>query len=123
MTISVVVVQDHTTTLEGWRVLLEAEDGRTAVDLVRGGPPDAVVMECVLPELNGVQATRQILAENPLVRLVGLSVHNDRLMGKMMEAGAWAYVGRADGHGSLVEAIRQVEAGNQYVSPKLHRRL
>ena len=59
MTISVLVVQDHTTTLEGWRVLLEAENGRTAVDLVRGGPPDVVVMECVLPELNGVPATRQ----------------------------------------------------------------
>ncbi|MCY3735339.1 MAG: response regulator transcription factor [Gemmatimonadaceae bacterium] len=129
MAISVLLVQDHTTTLEGWRVLLEAEDdieiccvardGRTAVDLVRGSPPDVVVMEAVLPELNGVEATRQILAETPRVRLVGLSVHNDRLMGKMMEAGASAYVGRADSHGSLVEAIRQVQAGNQYVSPQL----
>ena len=61
MTISVLVVQDHTTTLEGWRVLLGAEDGRTAVDLVRGGPPDVVVMECVLPELNGVPGPIHLL--------------------------------------------------------------
>lgn len=129
MIIRVLVVQNHTTTREAWRVLLEcendievcgeAEDGHAALDLVRSSQPNIVVMETVLPRLNGVDAARQIRAEIPQVKLVGLSVHHDRFMGRMMEAGASAYVGKSDTHGSLVEAVRQVQAGNQYVSPEL----
>ena len=125
------LAEDHTITRETWRVFLEREnefevvgecgDGRTAVDMVRKSPPDVVVLEAVLPELNGVEATRQISAEAPGVVVVGLSVHHDRFVGPMMRAGASAYLGKTDTSKNLVEAIRQVRTGNQYVSPQLIR--
>ena len=129
MTARVLLVADHSVMQEGLRVLLGREDdikvvgvagdGRTAVEMVRKSPPDVVVMEAVLPVLNGVEATRQIHAEAPGVRVVGMSVHNDHSLGPMMQGGSSAYFGKADTVRNLVEAIRQVQAGHKYVSPQL----
>ena len=131
MTTRLLLAEDHTITRETWRVFLEGEndfevvgecgDGRTAIDMARKSPPDVVVLEAVLPGLNGVEATRQISAEAPGVVVVGLSVHHDRFIGPMMRAGASAYLGKTDTAENLVEAIRQVRAGNQYVSPQFIR--
>ena len=129
MTTRLLLVEDHIITREGWRVLLELEkdfevvgecgDGRTAIDMVRRSSPDVVVMEPVLPELNGIEATRRIHAQASGATVVGISVHHDRFIGPMMGAGASAYLGKADTARNLVEAIRQTRAGNKYVSPYL----
>ena len=129
MTTRLLLAGNHTIAREGLRVFLErendfkvvgeCEDGRTAVHMVRKVSPDVVVMDAVLPELNGVEATRQICAEAPEVRVVGLSIHHDHFLGRMMRAGASAYLGKTDSARNLVEAIRQTLAGNKYVSPQL----
>ena len=106
MTTRILLVKDHGITREAWRLLIEREedlevvgeagDGRAAVEMVRKSPPDVVVMEAVLPGLNGVEATRQINEIAPEVIVVGLSDHHDYLIGAMMGAGARAYLGDAD---------------------------
>lgn len=129
MALRVLLAMNHAIMLQALRELLNQEgdieviggvgDGRTTIDMVRKSPPDVVVMEAILPELNGVETTRQIRAEAPGVVVVGLSMHHDHLVGRMMGAGASAYFGKADTAGNLAEGIRQAWAGHQYVSPQL----
>lgn len=126
MTIRVLLTEDHTILRQGLRALLEgapdievvaeAEDGRTAVRLAKELTPDIVVMDVVLPELNGVEATRQILASRPEVRVVALSMHGDRrYLREMLKAGARAYVLKDAAFEELVRAIEEVAAGRTFL--------
>ena len=101
-------------------VVGEAGDGRTAVDLISACRPDVVVMDIGLPDLNGVEATRQILSQAPNVKVVALSVHADkRFVAGMFQAGACAYLLKTSAGRELMEAIQDVQAGQKYVSPKV----
>ena len=127
---TVLLVDDHTLMREGLRTLLgrnddlhivgDAENGRIALDMVKELSPQIVLMDVGMPELNGVEATIQIMAAAPETRVIGLSVHADRhYVIQMLRAGAAAYVLKNAGIAILDEAIRAVLDGQQYLCPNI----
>jgi DNA-binding NarL/FixJ family response regulator len=101
---------------EGMTVVAEASDGRRAVELVREHRPDVVVMDVAMPELNGVDATRQILAELEGTKVVALSMHSGRrYIAEMLRVGASAYLLKDSAFDELVQAIRTVSSGQTYL--------
>jgi DNA-binding NarL/FixJ family response regulator len=101
-------------------VVGESDNGRTAVDQVHELHPDVVVMDVGMPDLNGIEATRRILAEEPHCKIVGLSMHSDRrFLSEMLKAGATAYLLKDSAFEELAAAIRAVVAGQVYLSPRI----
>lgn len=126
---TVLLADDHKIMRDGLRVLLEKENlevigetdnGRAAVRLARELKPDVVVMDIGMPELNGIEATRQITTETPQTRVIALSMHSDkRFVTGMLGAGAAAYVVKAGAFEELIAAIRAVMDHRVYMSPKV----
>jgi len=101
-------------------VVGEAQDGWQAVAIAKELKPDAVVMDISMPNLNGVDATRQILAENPNIKVVALSMHPDRhYVTEILKAGALAYVLKSCFVDELVKALHAAAAGEHYLSPQI----
>lgn len=130
MTMKVFLVEDHTmvrqalyTRLEresGLEIVGEASDGRTALDLIPAYQPDIVIVDVGLPDLSGIEVTRQIQATHPQVKFVALSEHADkRFVEGLFEAGGSAYLLKTNFINELVEALWAVQAGRQYVSSQL----
>ena len=130
MSINILLADDHQIMREGLVALLEKEpglkvvgqaaEGRAAVRLARELQPQAVVMDVTMPGLNGIDATRQILADNPRVKVVALSMHADRRFVRgMLQAGASAYLLKHSASQELIQAIRLVMAGRVYLSPEI----
>jgi DNA-binding NarL/FixJ family response regulator len=130
MNVRILLVDDHKITRQGLRSLLEkeddmkvieeAEDGRTAVRLVRELKPDLVIMDVSMPDMNGMEATRQIIAESPAVKVVALSMHSDTLFAtEMLKSGASGYLLKDCAFEELTRAIRSVMDGKTYLSPTI----
>jgi DNA-binding NarL/FixJ family response regulator len=128
MSIRVLLADDHRMVREGLRSLLkheadvavvgEAEEGRTAVRMASELQPDVVVMDVSMPDLNGIDATRQVLAACPSTRVVALSAGSDhRAVAEMLRAGATGYVVKDAAFEELAVAIRTVVGGQVYLSP------
>lgn len=128
MTIRLVLVDDHELMRQGLRALVdgqkdvevvgEANDGRTALALVRSLSPDVVVMDVAMKDMNGIEATRQIRAECPGVKVIGLSSHADaRYVRAMLDAGACGYVLKANAYDDLLRAIEAASLGKSYLCP------
>jgi DNA-binding NarL/FixJ family response regulator len=120
-------VDDHQMLRDGLRALLEKErglrvvgdasDGRSAIDLARTLAPDVIVMDIGLPGLNGIEATRHILESAPNVKVIALSMHSDkRYVVQMLKAGAAAYLLKNCASNDLVHAIRAVLANRRFLS-------
>ncbi len=100
-------------------VIAEADNGRAAMRLVQKLKPQVVIMDISMCNLNGIEATRQILAESPEVKIIALSMHSDSLFVlNMLKAGAKGYL-QKDGASveELIKAIRTVVAKKTYLSP------
>ncbi|NKB68423.1 MAG: response regulator [Candidatus Latescibacteria bacterium] len=132
MTIRLILVDDHPMLRQGLRALLdqetdlqvvaEAGDGRTAVQQAQTQQPDLVIMDLALPQLNGIEATRQIRALYPQIKIIALSQHMDsRYVEGALEAGADGYVLKRAAVGELVQAVRVVTAGQAFLSPFITR--
>src|SRR5215510_9443740 len=132
--IKVLLVDDHTVVRQGLRVLLEAEQdiaivaeadtGRLAVQLTRKHLPDVVVMDIAMPNLNGLEATRQILKEMPNAKVLVLSSYgDDEYVHQMTEAGAAGYLLKQTAATDLIKAIREARKGNAFFSPSISKRL
>lgn len=131
--ISVLLVDDHTLIRQGVRVLLEAEDdivvvgeaedGREAVAMVAKLRPAVVVMDIAMPQLNGLEATRQILDAAPQTRVLILSAHDDEeYVERVTGLGAAGYVLKQSSLEDLATAIRTASEGRTYSSPSIPKR-
>ena len=130
MNTRILLADDHKLMREGLRALLEKDpdievigesvDGHAAVALAREFRPDIVVMDITMPNLNGIEATRQITVNFPEVRVIGLSMHFDRhFVMRMIRAGAKGYLRKDCASEELIEAIRVVKGNKLYISPHL----
>ncbi len=105
---------------DGIEVAAEAENGRTAVELMKKLAVDVVVMDVTMTELNGIDACREILAVNSCVKVVALSMHSDkRLVAGMLRAGASGYVLKDCAFEELVRAIHAAVANETYLCPAI----
>jgi DNA-binding NarL/FixJ family response regulator len=130
MKVRVLLVDDHHLMREGLRGLLqgqahyevvgEAENGRAAAELVRDLQPDVVVMDVTMPELNGIDATHQIIEDGRGPKVVALSMHSDRqFVSRMLAAGASGYLPKDCAFEELSRAINEAVKGRVYLSPKI----
>lgn len=103
-----------------FEVVGEAANGHQAVSLVRQLKPHVVVMDIAMPELNGIEATRQVVAQAPACRVVALSMHADRqFVHEMLAAGAAGYLLKDCAFDELATAVRTVSSGKVYLSPAI----
>lgn len=132
--ITVFLADDHTVVRQGLRALLVAEgdieivgeagDGRAAVQNVKKLMPDVVVMDIAMPQLNGLEATRQIAHALPSTKVLVLSSYSDdEYVQQLTEAGAAGYLIKQTAANELLKAIREVHKGNAYFSPSIAKRL
>ena len=130
---TIVLADDHHLVRQGLRALLEAEpgfclvgeagDGLEALELVRRLQPDVIVLDLVMPGLNGLEVTRQVKDGCPRTRVVILSMHaNEAYVLEALKNGASAYVLKDSSVIELVRAVREVAAGRRYLSPPLSER-
>jgi two-component system response regulator NreC len=130
MGIRIILADDHKITRQGLRsligenedmeVIAEAENGRDAVALARQLSPDVIIMDVSMPDLNGVEATHQIIQDNPGVRVIALSMHSDTLfVSEMLKSGASGYLLKDCAFEELEQAIRSVMQGKAYLSPSI----
>jgi DNA-binding NarL/FixJ family response regulator len=130
--ISVLLVDDHALVRRGFRRMLdddetlevvgEASNGAEAVRLAEQLHPQVIVMDCQLPELTGVAATRIILRSHPDTAILMLSMHSeDTLVRQALDAGARGYVLKNANDLDLANAIKNVAAGKSVIDPQLQR--
>ena len=130
MTVKIFLADDHRILREGLRSLInglpgmevigEAGNGRDAVRLVTEIRPDVVVMDINMPDMNGIEATRQLLKELPTVKVIGLSMYSDkRFVIGMLRAGAAGYMLKGSAFDELSTAFETVTGGEIYLSPKV----
>lgn len=130
MKVRILLADDHRIMRDGLKALLEkhtslqvvaeADSGLQTLALARESRPDIVIMDIAMPDLNGIEATRQLKEELPDVRVIALSMHSDRrFVTEVLKAGALAYVLKQSAFEDLVEAIRAVKAGRRFLSGEI----
>ena len=128
----VLLVDDHALVRRGFRRMLEdeptfqvageASDGLEAVELALELRPDVIVMDCALPQMNGIEASRRILAKLPETAILMLSMHSeDTLVKPALEAGARGYILKNAMDLDLVSAIKKVAEGQTVLDPQIAR--
>jgi NarL family two-component system response regulator LiaR len=134
MTIRVMIVDDHVIVREGLRALLtksedlevvgEASNGQEAIQQIESTKPDVVLMDLVMPEMDGIEAIERITAENENIRILVITTYSgDDLVFPAIKAGAHGYLLKDSGSERLVEAIRQVYQGEPFLHPDIARKL
>lgn len=131
--IRTVIADDHEIVRQGLKTLLENENceivaeyssGREAVEGVNRLKPDVVVIDISMPDLNGVEATQQIVKQLPDAKVVVLTMHDsEELARRVLEAGARAFVLKSDAVRDLAAAVRSVVSGKPFFSGKISEML
>jgi NarL family two-component system response regulator LiaR len=131
--IKIVIADDHTMVREGTRELLqkasdfeivgEAGDGKEAVNLVKELKPDVAILDVAMPQLNGIEATRQIKKISPRTGILILTAYEyDQYIFALLEAGATGYLLKNSNGQKLIEAVRSVQAGELILHPVIARK-
>ncbi|MBN2590233.1 MAG: response regulator transcription factor [Sedimentisphaerales bacterium] len=126
----VLIADDHSIVREGLKSLIdkqksmqvvgEAEDGQKAIDLTRELSPDIVIMDISMPNLNGIEATREILRHKPQIKIIILSMYTDKhIVKESLEAGAQGYILKSNLLDELLNAIKAIKANERYLSPRI----
>jgi len=104
----------------GWRVIGEASNGQEAVEKTHKLKPDVAILDVSMPNLDGLQATRQIREASPNTKVVVLTMHeSDQMVHRVLEAGALGYVLKSDLAANLVKAVKDVSAGRLFLTPRV----
>jgi DNA-binding NarL/FixJ family response regulator len=104
----------------GWSVVGEASNGRDAVDKVRELKPDVVVMDLTMPQLNGLEATRQILRDEPRTSVMILSVNeSEEIVREVLAAGARGFMLKSDAGKDLLVAVEGLNEGRPFFSARV----
>src|ERR1035438_6387284 len=130
--ITVLLAEDHMIVREGFRKMLEleadfevvgeAQDGRQAVALAKKLRPAVVLMDIAMPQLNGLEATRQLLKILPATKVLMLSAHSDDAYVKnATDSGAVGFLLKQTSAHDVCRAIREVHAGKTFFSPSIAR--
>lgn len=132
--IKVVLIDDHKLFREGvkrvlgfessFEVVAEGDDGDVAIELVEQYKPDVVLMDINMPNMNGIEATRELLENYPELKVVILSIHDDEnYVTHALKTGAQGYLLKEMDTESLMEAIKVVYNGGAYLHPKVTNNL
>ncbi len=130
MSIKIFLADDHPLIMQGVQLILDNEpdlevigratDGRTLVREAKKQQPDVVILDITMPELNGIEAARQLRQEIPHCRIIMLSMHGTaRLVMQALEAGADGYLLKGSANEDVVDAVRNVIRGRRYLSEKI----
>jgi len=128
--VKILIADDHGIVRQGLKSLIqnslslevvgEAEDGLAAVKMAKELDPDIVIMDITMPNLNGVEATRLILENNPEIKIIALSMHPEKhIVKEVLEAGASAYVLKSYLFDELSRALDAVADDQRYLSPRI----
>ena len=132
--IRVLMADDHPVVLAGLKALVDAEpdlriagearDGRAALRLALSARPDVLVLDLSMPEMNGAEVARALLAEHPACRVLVMTVHEDRTtLRRLLALGVAGYLVKRSAAGELARAIRVVAAGGTYLDPLIAGKL
>ncbi len=132
--ISVLIADDHTIVRSGVRLLLEAEtdisvvgealNGREALELTESLQPDVVLMDITMPEMDGLEATRQLKTRFPHINVLVLTMHrSDDYFFEMLKAGASGYILKGAKTSELINAVRVVQQGEIFLYPSMTQKL
>ncbi|MDZ7742422.1 MAG: response regulator transcription factor [Bacteroidota bacterium] len=127
METKVLIVDDHRLFREGLKNLLqksddinvvgEAENGMQAIEKSKALKPDVILMDIVMPEMNGIHSAQHILRENPHAKVIGLTMHNEKYFIKeMLKSGVYGYLFKDCSYTQLIDAIESVQKGKKYLS-------
>jgi DNA-binding NarL/FixJ family response regulator len=130
--IRILLADDHTVVRDGLRALVEkqpdmavigeAADGRDTLRLAEEQSPDVVIMDIAMPNMNGIEATRRIMASKPQTAVLILSMHQDEsYVLRSLKAGAKGYLLKDSVRGDVIEAIRAVVQGRSFLTRKVSR--
>lgn len=130
MKTKIIIADDHKIMREGLKALIEkqpdmevaaeAQDGLAVTKLARKLLPQVIIMDIGMPEMNGIDATRQIISENKEIKIIALSMHSDRrFVLEMLKAGASGYLLKDSAFEELVNAVHTVMSGQSYLSPRI----
>jgi len=128
--IRIVLADDHPIVLDGLRNLIRAErdfelvgeaaSGLSALKIIREQHPDVAVLDISMPELNGILLSRRLAGEMPALKLLVLTLHEDRAyLNQALEAGVRGYVLKRSAVENLVQAVRAVMVGGLYIDPAI----
>jgi DNA-binding NarL/FixJ family response regulator len=130
----VLLADDHATVRHGLKLMIdsqpdmkvvaEASDGASAIQLAEAARPDVIVMDISMPGMNGLVATRKLKELYPSTAIVTLTRHgDDAYLQELLRAGVSGYVLKQSAHTELLQAIRAAAAGGQYLDPALTARV
>ncbi|KMY55547.1 chemotaxis protein CheY [Bacillus sp. FJAT-27231] len=134
MTTKIVIIDDHQLFREGvkrilefeksFEVVAEGDDGKDAVHLIEQFHPDVVLMDINMPEVNGVEATRELVVKFPDTKVIILSIHDDEnYVTHALKSGAMGYLLKEMDADALIEAVKVVSDGGSYLHPRVTHNL
>lgn len=132
--IRILIADDHQMFIDGLRSLLEgseditvvgeASNGQQVVNLCDSQAVDIVIMDINMPEMDGVQATRELSKKHPGIKILGLSMYNDKeYISDILKAGALGYILKNTGKETLINAIQSIHKGGNYLGEEVSKTL